>query len=95
MKKTASSDDLIPEEFSRPPSLVSDDETLLPASLDFKDLHNGTITRLDSPEDLLIDLECVFGRFLEENGIGNSPDVGPSAKYLGRSERRKEEIRCD
>jgi hypothetical protein len=67
--ENASSDDLIPEEFGRSPSLVPDDETLLPTSLDFKDLHHGTITRLDVPENMLVDFEGVVRRLFEENGI--------------------------
>jgi hypothetical protein len=84
MRVGASRDNLIPKEFGRSSSLVSDDETFLPSSLDFKDLHYRTVTRLDIPENILVDFEGVFGRLLEENGIGNGPDVGLSEKCLGR-----------
>ena len=93
MKEIASSDDLIPKEFCRPPSLVPDNETLLSASLDLKDLHYRAITRLDVPENLLIDFEGVVRRLLEEDGIGNGPDVGLSVKRLWRLGMRREEIR--
>jgi hypothetical protein len=69
MRKNASGDDLIPEEFGRSPSLVSDDEAFLPTSLDFKDFHHGTVTRFDVPENMLIDFEGVVRRLLEEDGI--------------------------
>ena len=62
-------DDFIPEEFGRSSSLVSDDETFLPTSLDFKDLHDGAVTRLDVPEDILIDFEGVVRCLFEENGV--------------------------
>ena len=83
----------MPEELGRSPSLVANDETFLPASLDLEDLHHGAITRLDVPENILIDFEGVIRRLLEENWIGNSPDVGLSAKCLWRLRRRREEIR--
>ena len=82
MKERASSDDLIPEEFGGPPSLVPDNQAFLLASLDLKYLHHRAITRLDVPENLLIDFEGVIRRLLEEDGIGNSPDIGLSAKRL-------------
>jgi hypothetical protein len=63
------------EEFGRSPSFVSDNETFLPTSLDLKDLHHGAITRLDAPENILIDFEGILRRLLKENGIGNGPDV--------------------
>jgi len=94
MKEKASSDDHIPEEFGRPPSLVPDNEAFLPASLDLKDLHHRAITRLDVPENLLIDFEGVVRRLLEEDGIGNGPDVGLSAKRLWRLGTGTEEIRA-
>lgn len=72
----------IPEKFAGSPSLVSDDEAFLPAPLDFKDLDYGTITRLDTPENILIDFEGVFGRLLKKNGVGNSLDVGFPVKLL-------------
>jgi len=62
-------DELKPEEFGRSPSLVSDDETFFPTSLDFKDLHDRAITRFDVPENILIDFEGIFRRLFEENGI--------------------------
>ena len=93
----ASNDDLTPEEFGRSPSLVPDNETFLPASFNFKDLHHGTVTRLDVPKDVLVDLEGVFRGLLEENGIGNSPDVGFPVKCLGRlgRGRGKGDSRCN
>lgn len=78
--ENGSSDQLIPEKFARASSLVSDDEAFLPTSFDFKDLHYRTITRFYIPENFLVDLEGVFGRLLEENGVRNSPDVGFSAR---------------
>lgn len=81
----------IPEELGRSPSLVSDDETFLPASLDLKDFHHRTITRLDVPEDILIDFKGIVGRLLEENWVGNGPDIGLSARCLGWLGMRKEE----
>ena len=89
MRVGASSDSLIPKEFGRSSSLVSDNETFLPSSLDFKDFYHRTVTRLDIPENILVDFEGIFGRLLEENGIGNSPDVGLSGKRLGRSGGQK------
>ena len=83
MKANASSDGIVPEEFSCPPSLVSDNETLFSASLDFEDLHHGAITRLDAPENFLVDLKRVVRRFLEEHWIGDSPDVSLSARFRG------------
>lgn len=83
---------IIPEKFCRSPSLVSDDEAFLPTSLDFKDLHYWTITRLDVPEDILIDFQGIFRRFLEENGVRNSPDISfPELKKIfgGQKEKRR------
>ena len=80
MKENGSSGDLIPEEFGRSPSLVPNDEALLPTSFDFEDLHHGAITRLYAPEDFLVDFKRIIGRFFEENRIGDGPDVGLSAK---------------
>ena len=60
MEASISKDYLIPEEFARPPSLVPDDETFLSTSLDFKNFHDGAITRLNVPENVLIDVEGVF-----------------------------------
>lgn len=84
-----SRDDIIPEKFARSPSLVSDHEALFSASLDFENLHHGTITRFYLPENVLIDFESVFGRLLEENRVGNGSDVGFPVKRLGWSERQK------
>ena len=89
------SDCLGPEKFARSPSLVANHEAFLPGPLDLKDLHDGTVTRLDVPDDVLIDFERIFGRLLEENGVGNGPDVGFSVKELGLSRRRKGEMRWD
>ena len=67
--KSGRVDEFIPEEFGRSSSLVSDDETFLPTSLDFKDLHDGAVTRLDAPENILIDFEGVVRCLFEENGV--------------------------
>jgi hypothetical protein len=98
MDENTSSDDLIPKKLARSPSLVSDDEAFLPTSLDFENLHYGTITRLYAPENVLVDLEGVFGRLLEENGVGNSSDVGFTVKQIGtvkKAKGRREEVRTN
>lgn len=77
-------DDLVPEEFGRPPSFVTDDKTLLPTPLDLEDFHHGTITRFDIPEDILIDFEGIFRGFFEENGVRNGFDVGFPVNSLER-----------
>jgi len=92
MRGKGSSGDLIPEEFGRAPSLVTDNETFLPGSLDLKDLHHRAITRLDVPENLLINFEGVIRRLLEEDGVGNGSDVGLSARRLWRLGMLTEEI---
>ena len=94
MSENGWSGGLVPEEFGRSPSLVADYETFLPASLDFKYFHHGTIAGFDVPENILIDFEGVVRRFFEENRIRDSPDIGLAAKRLGRLGRGNEEVRC-
>lgn len=60
---------LVPENFCRPPSFVSDYEAFFPTSLDLKYLHYGTVARLDIPENVLIDFEGIFRCLFEEDGI--------------------------
>lgn len=86
-------DDPIPEEFRCSASLVSNYETLLPATLDLKHFHHGSITRLDVPKNILIDFEGVIGRLFEEDRIRNGSDVCLTVMHSGRLGRRDEEIR--
>ena len=88
MSENGTSERLVPEEFCGPASLVSDNETFLSASLDFEDLHNGTITGLDIPQNVLVYFKGIFGRFLEENGVRNCPDVGFSVKCSGEESEK-------
>lgn len=63
------------EELAGPAHLVANDETAFPAAFDLEYLDNRSVTFLDVPHHLLVDLERVFARFLQERGVGDRVDI--------------------
>ena len=71
------------EELARPAALVPDHEPALAGAFDLEDFNDRTIPRLDVPHHALVDLQSVFGGFLEEGGVGDGADVGFATREGG------------
>ena len=63
------------EELLRAAHLVADDEAALAAAFDLEHLDDGPVALLDVPHHLLVDLERVLARFLEEGRVGDGAYV--------------------
>jgi hypothetical protein len=63
---------------------VPDDYAPLAGTLDFEYLDDGAITRLDIPQDALVNLKGIFARFFEKYGVGNGAYVRLAIAATGR-----------
>jgi hypothetical protein len=55
---------------------IPDDQATLACTLDFEDLDDGTVARLNIRQDALIDFKGILGRLFKEYGVRYSADVG-------------------
>ena len=60
--------------------LVANHKPTLSRALDGELFDHGAVPFLHIPHDLLVDLERILGRLLQENSVGDGTDVGSSTK---------------
>ena len=60
------------EEVSRAAHLVPDHQAALAGTLNFEHFNHRTVTRLDIPHNVLVNLKRVVGCLFEEHGVRNS-----------------------
>lgn len=73
------------EELAGAAHLVTDDEAPLSCALDCELLDDGPVASLNVPHHLLVDVERVLGRLLEEDRVRHSADISFAERIQSQS----------
>ena len=77
------------EELLRAAHLVANHDAALARALDFEDLDDWAVTLLHAPHNVLVDVERVLARLLQEDRVRHSADVGLAVVPRARVQRMR------